>query len=93
MRDLVRAEIADRHTAADGYARRSPQPRRAPADRGRRLGRARRRCGPELVPAVAIEAIFAWLHADSPRPDDAAATVGAMIGGIIDAIRRAGTKG
>jgi AcrR family transcriptional regulator len=43
-----------------------------------------------LVPAVAIEAILAWLDADCPQPDDAAVTIGAMIGGVIDAIRRAG---
>jgi AcrR family transcriptional regulator len=52
-----------------------------------------RRWAAELVPAVAIEAILAWLDADSPQPDDAAATVGAMIGGVIEAIRQAGTKG
>jgi hypothetical protein len=45
-----------------------------------------------LVPAVAIEAILAWLDADCPQPDDAATTVGAMIGGVIDAIRRAGQE-
>lgn len=52
-----------------------------------------RRWAAELLPAVAIEAILAWLDSDSPQPDDAAATVGAMIGGVIDAIRRASTKG
>jgi AcrR family transcriptional regulator len=52
-----------------------------------------RRWAADLVPAVAIEAILAWLDADSPQPDSAAATVGAMIAGVIDAIRQAGTEG
>jgi hypothetical protein len=52
-----------------------------------------RRWAADLVPAVAIEAILAWLDADYPEPDSAASTVGAMIAGVIDAIRRGGTEG
>jgi len=47
-----------------------------------------RRWAAALVPAVAIEAILAWLDADCPQPADAATTVSVMIGGVIDAIRR-----
>ena len=44
----------------------------------------------KLVPAVAIEAILAWLDAGCPNPDRAADTLAAMIGGVIDSIGRAG---
>jgi AcrR family transcriptional regulator len=52
-----------------------------------------RRWAADLVPAVAIEAILAWLDANCPQPDSAATTVGAMIAGVIDAIRRRGSEG
>ena len=43
----------------------------------------------ELVPAVTIEAILAWLEAGCPRPERAADTIGAMIGAVIDSIGQA----
>lgn len=38
------------------------------------------------VPVAMIEAILAWLEAGCPRPKQAADTIGAVIGGIIDSI-------
>jgi hypothetical protein len=43
----------------------------------------------ELVPALTIEAILAWLDAGCPQPDTAAATISAMIGSVIHAVRQA----
>jgi hypothetical protein len=47
----------------------------------------------ELVPAVTIEAILAWLEAGCPRPERAADTIGAMIGAVIDSIGQAHRAG
>lgn len=48
-----------------------------------------RRWVAELVPALAVEAILAWLDAGCPQPDRAAITVSAMIGGVIESVRQA----
>ncbi|MQA83695.1 MAG: TetR family transcriptional regulator, partial [Streptosporangiales bacterium] len=39
----------------------------------------------QLVPAVAIDAVTAWLDAGQPDPDTAAERVGQAIGGVIQA--------
>jgi AcrR family transcriptional regulator len=49
---------------------------------------AQRRWASALVPAVVIEALIAWLDAGAPRPDEAATTLGAMVGGVVTAIAK-----
>jgi hypothetical protein len=42
------------------------------------------------VPVAVVEAVIAWLDAGRPKPDRAAATIGAMVAGSSTPLRRAG---
>jgi AcrR family transcriptional regulator len=46
-----------------------------------------RRWAGQLVPAVAVEAVIAWLDAGQPDPDTAPGRIGRAIQGVIDAAR------
>ena len=46
------------------------------------------RLAADLVPAVAIESILAWLDAGCPRPERTADAIGVVLGSIIDSISR-----
>lgn len=47
---------------------------------------AQRRWAAQLVPVAVIDAVLAWLDAGSPQPERAAATIGRIVGAIIQAI-------
>jgi AcrR family transcriptional regulator len=47
---------------------------------------ALRRWAAGLIPAIVIEAVLSWMDAGCPHPDTAAATIGAAVGSVIDAL-------
>lgn len=49
-----------------------------------------RRWAAQLIPVMVIEAVIAWLDAGRPQREKAAATIGAMVAGLIDAVARGG---
>ncbi|MGH8774728.1 MAG: TetR/AcrR family transcriptional regulator [Jiangellaceae bacterium] len=52
---------------------------------------AKRRWAAQLVPVAVVEAVIAWLDAGRPHPERAAATIGAMVMGLVDAIAKGGS--